>query len=171
MATIVAAAGGGNWQTNATWTGNVKPTAADDVQLTSTSGNVTIDSGAVCRSLDCTGYTGTLTHNAIVLNIGDATAGAGSKALTFVSGMTYTLINTTTSAISFISTSATQQTVTWASKIPGNVTFNGAAASWIYGDAPGTSVGTLSLLKGTLNLNGKTFTIASFNTNFNNTNN
>ena len=53
MATRTAAAGGGNWTAGATWVGGVAPTAADDAVLDATSGNVTIDSGAVCRSLDC----------------------------------------------------------------------------------------------------------------------
>jgi hypothetical protein len=67
------------------------PTDADDVYLDATSGNLTIDVAGVCRSINCTGYTGTITHNALTLTIGDGTAGAGNIALKFVPGMTYTL--------------------------------------------------------------------------------
>lgn len=109
MATRVAASGGGNWTAGATWVGGVAPTAADDVQLTATSGNVTIDSGSVARSLDCTGYTGTLTHNAVNLTLGDATAGAGNIALKLVAGMTYT--PAAGSGFRFQSSSTTQQTI------------------------------------------------------------
>lgn len=124
MATRVAAAGGGNWTAGATWVGGVAPTAADDAQLNGTSGAVTIDAGAVARSLDCTGYTNTLTHTAAVtLTLGDATAGLGNIALKLVAGMTYTLGNVATSAITFASTSATVQTVDCGGKSVGNVTF------------------------------------------------
>ena len=93
MATITAAAGGGNWSATGTWVGGVVPTAADDVVLASTSGNVTIDVNSVCRSLDCQAsgnYAGTLTFSGVnYLTIGDATAGAGNRALRLSSAMTY----------------------------------------------------------------------------------
>ncbi len=154
-ATIVASAGGGTWTNTACWVGAVVPTAADDAQLTVASGNVTIDAaGAVCRSLDCNTYTGILAHNASsTLTIGDGTAGAGNIALRLVAGMTYTLGSATSSQISFISTSATQQTVDTAGKTCANVVFNAASnGSWIFtgnfvqGVAP-----ALTLTKGTLN--------------------
>ncbi len=171
MATIVAAAGGGSWTTGATWVGGVAPTAADDAQLNGSSGNVTITSGAVCRSLDCTGYTGTLTHTAAVtLAIGDATAGAGSVALKLVAGMTYTLGSATTSVINFISTSATQQTITTGGKTLGNWTINGVASSYLLADA--NSVGTTStvtLTNGTLNTGGQTCSWGLFNSSNGNT--
>lgn len=130
MATITAAAGGGNWSATGTWVGSVVPTAADDVVLNGISGSVTIDAASVCRSLNCTGYTGTLTHNAFNLAIGDATTGGGGIALKLVAGMTYTLANVTTSAIVFASTSATQQTVDFGGKTHGNITFSGATGNW-----------------------------------------
>lgn len=123
MATRVFGAVAGNWNTDALWVGGVKPTAADDVTLTGTSANVTIDAASVCRSLDCTGYTGTLLHNAFTLTIGDGTAGASNIALKLVAGMTYTLADPATSAITFASTSATQQTVDSGGKTVGNVIF------------------------------------------------
>ena len=80
---------GGAWQTDATWTLNsdgtanatVAPTASDDVFFNSTSGNVTIGATAVAKSLDCTGYTGTLTQNSTATISGS---------VTLVSGMTFT---------------------------------------------------------------------------------
>jgi len=171
LTTIVAAAGGGNWSATGTWVGGVVPTAANDVQLDGTSGNVTIDAAAVCRSLDCSGYTGTLTHNsAITLTIGDGTAGASSIALKLVSGMTYTLGNATSSAISFISTSATVQTVDFAGKTSGNVTYNASSnGSWQMTGVHNTGTGaTVNLTKGTLDTNGQTCSWGLFNSsNFN----
>jgi hypothetical protein len=176
MATIIAAAGGGNWTTGGTWVGGVAPTAADDAQLIATSGNVTIDSGAVCRSIDLTGgglsnYIGTLTHTAAVtLTIGDATAGASNIALAFpTSGWTYTLGNATTSAISFVSSSATVQTINFGGKTTGNVTFNASSnGSWQYTGAH-TSGGTITLTKGTLDVNGQTCSWSIFSSDNTNT--
>lgn len=135
MATITAAAGGGNWSVTGTWVGGVVPTAADDVVLNGTSGNVTVNAASVCRSLNCTGYVGTLTHNAFNLTIGDATAGAGNVALKLVAGMTYALANATTSALVFASTSATFQTVDFGEKAHGNLTFSGATGNWAIASA------------------------------------
>lgn len=153
MTIIVAAAGGGNWTVGGTWVGGVAPTAADDAQLTVASGSVTIDAGAVARSLDCTGYVGTLTHTAgVTLTLGDATAGASSVALKLVAGMTYTLGNVISSVITFVSTSATQQTITTAGKPLGSINFNGSGASHLLSD--GLTIGataTMTLFSGTFN--------------------
>ena len=154
MATIVAASGGGPWGTASTWTGSVVPTAADDVQLGSGSGDVSINlTTNVCRSLDCTGYTGTLTHNwGAKLSIGDATPGAGNKALTFVTGMTFAIVNSLDAEIAFVSTSTTQQTITTAGKTLGSVKINGTGSSYILGDNIKLTdiFGLLSILNGTL---------------------
>lgn len=158
MAAITAAVGGGNWTTGATWVGGVAPTAADDAFLTVASGNVTINSGAVARSLDCSTYVGTLTHSAgVSLALGDGTAGASNIALKLVSGMTYTKGNATTSAINFISTSGTQQTIDSGSKSLGNLTFNGAGSS--YQLSAGLTIDSTALLtmtNGTLDTNNQT---------------
>jgi hypothetical protein len=140
MATIVAAAGGGNWSATGTWTGAVVPTAADNVQLTSASGSVTIDVNAVCRSLDCTGYTNTLTHNAsVTLSVGDATAGLSNIAMKLSSGMTFTFGSFSTSIISFVSTSATQQLLTTAGKTIPRWQFSGTGSSYLMQDAANIS--------------------------------
>lgn len=127
----------GNWNDNTTWSTSdggsndtTKPTAADDVFLTANSGNIVWDVTPVCRSLNCTGYTGTLSGSAAV-NIGDATAGASNIALKYSSGMTLSA----TSAINLISSSATQQTVTTAGIQPkGTFTVNSVGGSYIQAD-------------------------------------
>jgi hypothetical protein len=166
MANIVASASGGNWNATGTWVGGVVPGASDNVQLTSSSGNVTINVAAACRSLDCTGYTGTLTHaSAIVLSIGDSTAGLSNIALKLVAGMTYTLGSATTSTISFVSTSATQQTVDYGGKTGAAATFNGAGGSWQLTSAinftqTSGSLNILTLTAGSLDTNGQSITCA-----------
>lgn len=161
MATITAAAGGGNWSSTSTWVGGVVPTAADNVRLASTSGNVTINTGAmrVCRSLDCTGYTGTLTHNGVILAMGDGTAGAGNIALKFVSTMTYTA--NTGSRLDFYSSSGTVQSVTMAGKSCYVMVYWGVGASWQLQDNL-TVTNYLYLGYGTLDTNGKSVTCLSF---------
>lgn len=164
MGLITAAAGGGNWTVGGTWVGGVAPTAADDALLSNLSGNVTINSGALARSVDCTagtGYTGVLTHNSAVnMQIGDGTAGASSIALKFSAGMTYTKLSTTTSAFTFISSSGTQQTVTTAGKTMGNVIFNNATGSWQLQDTF-TSAATFTLTAGTLDTNNQAVNVSS----------
>jgi hypothetical protein len=155
MATVTAAGGGGNWTTGASWVGGVVPTAVDDVQLTGSSGNVTINAAAFCRSLDCTGYTGTLTHAAAVtLAIGDSTAGAGNVALKLAAGMTYTL-GASTATLTFVSTSATQQTITSAGKTMGTWLIDGVGSSYLLADN-NTSVGLVTANAGTFNTGGVT---------------
>jgi len=164
MATIVADVGGGNWNTGSTWVGGVAPTAADDAQLTVTSGNVTIAATAACRSLDCTGYVGTLTHNTgIALNIGDGTAGLGNIALKLVAGMTYTLGSASTSAISFISTSATQQTIATGGKTCGNTTINGSGSSYLLSDSFTTGTpAAFTVTQGIFDSGTQAMTVGSF---------
>ncbi len=160
---------GGLWSVDATWSttsggsaDTTKPTAADDARLDAASGAVTIDSGALCRSLDCTGYTGTLTHNAITLTIGDGTAGAGDVAFKLVAGMTYTLVNANNSSLTFASTSGTAQTIDPAGKATGNMFFSGVGGSWIFSSAVSIPVGAITHTGGTLNTNGQTVGLGSF---------
>lgn len=165
MATITANSSGGAWTAGGTWIGGVAPTAADDAVLDASSGNVTISSASVARSLNASAYTGTLTHNAaITLSLGDGTAGAGNAALTLGAGMTYTLGNAATSAINFVSTSATQQTITTAGKTVGNITLSGTTGSWILADDL-TSTGTFLCSGGAFNSGNKTITCLSFQMN------
>lgn len=168
-----ARAAGGNWSADATWSttsggaaDTVAPTAADDVVLDATSGNVTIDTGGtrVCRSIDCNGYTGTITHNAVTtLAIGDATAGAGNRALRFVAGMTYTPGSDITAIISFVSTSATVQDVDFGGRTTGYVEYNGLGGSWKLVSGHTTAVATTVFsFKGTFDTNGQTCSWGKF---------
>ncbi len=176
MAVLYAKTGGGDWSAAGTWSNSSAgggdssgpPTAADDVIFELLSGNVTIDSAPVCRSIDLSSgtgsYAGTITHNsAITLTIGDGTAGAGNVALKFVAGFTYTLGSATTSAITFVSTSAAAQDVDFAGKTTGNVTYNASSnGSWkmVGTHILGTAAG-LTFTKGTLDTNGQTLTLSS----------
>jgi hypothetical protein len=163
VATIVAASGGGVWTVGTTWVGGVAPTQSDDVQLNATSGAVTISATSYCRSLDCTGYTSTLTHAAVnTLNIGDSTAGANTSALRFVAGMVYNLGSVTTSQISFVSTSTTAQTITTAGLTIGAAYFTPASnGSWQFADTFNCG-GSIVLSGGILNMNGQTVSSPTF---------
>lgn len=170
MSTIVAASGGGIYGSGLTWVGGNAPTSADDAQLDATSGNVTITAGAASRSLDCTGYTGTLTHSAgATLTLGDATVGLSNIALKLVSGMTYTKGDPTSSAFAFVSTSTTQQTVDFGSKTLGDLTFNGAGGDWVTSNTGGPSqaitVGTITLTAGKFTGNISCLAFSSSNAN------
>lgn len=97
---------GGNYSTAATWASTsggtdsvAVPTSADDVFLDANSGQLTVDATSAAKSVNCTGYTGTLTHNAFVWTV------AGS--ITFVSGMTYTPLATSTVTLSATNTLTT----------------------------------------------------------------
>jgi fibronectin-binding autotransporter adhesin len=155
------ATAGSKWATTSGGVGgSAVPTAADDVFLDNGAGtgNVTLSSSSVCRSLNCTGYVNTLTHpTATTLTIGDGTAGASNIALKLVAGMTYTLGGSTTAAITFVSTSATIQTIDQGGKTCGNMTFQGAGSSYQLTSSSTISVGaTVTLTSGTLNTNGQT---------------
>src|SRR3989338_1351048 len=107
----------GNWTADTSWSttsgganDTTKPTAADDVIFDSNSGAMTIDSGAVCRSWDCTAGTGdyanTITHTAgVTLTIGTTTDNASNVALKLRAG-TYTPSDDTC-AIAFARSSGT----------------------------------------------------------------
>ena len=82
MATRTVAAGGGNWNSTATWVGGVVPIAADDVVADATSGQLTINvTTALNISFNFTGYTNTLTVNTGIIMYAQRTC-------TFGSGMT-----------------------------------------------------------------------------------
>ena len=98
MANRYVRAAGGNYSAAGTWEltpgggeSVAVPTSSDDVFLVAGSGQLTIDAASAAKTFNCTGYTGTLTHNAFTLTV------AGS--VTFVAGMTYT--NNSGAVISF----------------------------------------------------------------------
>lgn len=156
MTTLTAVVGGGNWGTAATWSPAQVPTAADDCVLAVTSGNVTIDgtsgSPSLCRSLDCTGYLGTLTHAASkYLAVGDGTTGN----FTLAGTMTYSpAVN---AQINFVSTT-TGNTITVAGKNLPVLLFNGSGGAWTLQDSLNTVSSNITLSQGTLDTNGQSVT-------------
>ena len=128
------------------------PTSADDVFFSSLStGTCTISTGNTgAKSINCTGFTGTLT-GAIGNNI------SVSGSITLVAGMTYTYA----ASISMIATG----TITSAGKILNAIFINGAGITVSLGDALSVTQGvtsSVSLTSGTLNLNGFTLTTSIF---------
>lgn len=159
MATIVAAAGGGNWSATGSWVGSVVPTASDDVQLASTSGNITITgTAALCRSLDCTGYVGTLAWNN-ALQIGTSTDGPSHLALKLVSGMTITFAG---GSLAFVgSYTTTAQTIDMGGKSLSIATSVSGAGSWQLISAF-ASTSAITQTNGTFDSNGQSVTAVSF---------
>lgn len=131
--------------------GQAVPTAADDVFLDGASGAVTVTiSGArTCKSLVCTGFTGTL-------------AGTSTPSLTvagnftLVAGMTINNGNLVTASISATS-AITMAGKTW----NGDFIVNGSGATFTLQDTFRT-LGTFQLVAGTLNANNQDVTVGAF---------
>lgn len=165
-----ARAAGGNWSAAATWStddilqsagaaASSAPTVSDAVFLVAGSGNVTADAGSVCRALDCTGYTGTLTiaDSATALTVGDGV-------FKLVAGMTLTL-GGSSSTITFAATTTNGGSgwnITTAGKTMPVVTFNGAGGQWTLQDALTATAATITLTAGSLNTNNQTVTCGAF---------
>lgn len=171
------ATAGSKWATTTGGAGGAAvPTAADDVYFDGNStGPITLSGTSVCRSLDMTGYAGTVVHPAATtLTIGDGTAGQGDIAFkSSTSGMTYTLGNAHTSAIAFVSTSATPQVVTLSTgnaSTLGDLTFDGVGGVWVFDslDSDGV-VGNLTLTNGTLAVSAAMQSISGFSSSNSNT--
>lgn len=159
VATAVAV--GGNWSASTTWDTGAVPTSSTDVRLAPASGSVTIDVTAACRSLDCTGYTGTLTQSA-GLTVGDALGGAFTLSAT----MTYT--SSASTPLTFAATSDNGG-VGWSITLAGKnnsgvVSFNGVGGRWRLVDTfKASSTRNMGFSNGTLDLNGQTMNIGGFN--------
>jgi len=163
-----------NWATcSGCASGASVPTASTDVffDANSGSGTITLSASSVAQSLNCTGFTGTVSHPAATtLTLGGSALGNGSVALLLVAGMTYTLGDPATSAISFVST-VTGNTITTGGKTLGNVTFNGSGGSWVLQDTfneTGSSA-TMTLTTGTLNTNNQSVNLTYFSSTNSNT--
>lgn len=155
-----------NWSDTTAWTlcGSVAPTAADDVVVAGT-GTLTIDgssaSPSLARSVNFTGFTGTLTHaSAKQLNIGDGTAGV----FTLVSGMTYA--PNAAAVLKFVSTT-TGNNITSGGKTMPLVTFDGIGGKWTLQDAWTSSTRDITLTNGHLDTNGQTVTAGLSSSNSN----
>ena len=128
--------------------GQAVPTAADDVFFDGASGAVTctVTGARVAKSINCTGFTGTL-------------AGATSPSLTIsgsltlVAGMTLTYAGTTT----FNATG----TLTSGGKTLGAVTVNGAGITVTLGDALNTGSGALTITAGTLTTSASNYSVTA----------
>lgn len=160
-----------NWNDTANWSltsggsgGLSIPVAGDIVYFDANSGNCNLNVNAFCRALIQTGYTGTFTHTAgVSLSIGDATAGPGNVALVMSASMFYILGNAVSSSISFVSTSATVQTINYAGKITGNVFYNGVGGSYqLISNHTTDPLSTIRFVVGTLNTNGFTVNAGRF---------
>lgn len=162
------ATAGTKWATTSGGAGGAAvPTAADDVYFDAASGAVTVTitgADSVCRSADCTGFTGTIAHTiGRSWNIGTTTPGPGNVALKFVSGMTYSPAHGT-STIAFVSTSATQQTIDFAGKTTSAVSFT-TAGNWQYTGSHYQNEGlggAVTISRGTVDFNGQTLSLTGF---------
>lgn len=157
------ATAGSKWATTSGGGGGAAvPTAADDVFFDAAStGNCTLSSSSVCRSLNTTGFTGTITHPAsVTVNIGDATAGASNVALAMGTGTTYAPGSGSSSIFQFVSTSNTVQTILpKAASNMGALTFNGAGGRWKFtGPCLQSSSGVVIFTNGEVDTNGQTIT-------------
>lgn len=138
---------GTKWATTSGGAGGASvPTSADDVFFTNLStGTVTIAAGNTgAKSINCTGFAGTISGTASITV-------AGSVILS--SGMTYNRTGVT--AITGTGT------ITSAGKTFGNITMDGVGITVTLGDSV-ISSGFVGLTSGTLNLNNWTLTADSF---------
>lgn len=167
MATRTISTAGGNWNATTAWVEAAVPTSADDVVATGTSGALTINVAAQCRSIDLTGYTSTLTKTAsVALTIGDASGGALKFPTT---GWTYTTNSAGGDTYVFVSTSNAGGTgwgVDFGGKTPNSMSFNGVGGKWVLTRALAQNVnGTVNLIAGELDTNSLAHTFGFFNTN------
>lgn len=125
------------------------PTSADDVFFSAAStGTCTISAGNTgAKSINCTGFTGTLTGSAGITVSGD---------ITFVAGMTLSVTNTIT--IDGTATLITGGKALW------NLTINGAGITVTLGDALTLGI-TLTVTTGTFTTNNYNVTAASLSSN------
>jgi hypothetical protein len=129
------------------------PTTADDVFFdANSSGTVTIAAGNTgAKSINCTGFTGTITGTAAITVAGS---------ITLVAGQTYTH----TGVVTITGTG----TLTTAGKIFSGVAVNGSGITVTLGDALNTATRNLTITQGTFdtaNYNATTGSLSSSNSN------
>lgn len=161
MATRTVSKAGGKWSETAAWVEGAVPTSADDVVATAESGNLTIAAEGSCRSLNLTNYVKKLKLEGFILNVGDATAGAGGVALKLVAGMTYN--GNLNSVIKLVSTAVTEQSVDFGGKNleSTELQINGLGSSYKQIGALTGGSTTLRIQKGKYNTNAQTCSINS----------
>ncbi len=148
-----AATGSTNWSATSGGANNASvPGSSDDVFFDGNSGSgaSVISAGISIKSLDCTGFTGTITHNAFTLTVADS--------FKLVSGMTYTPLNATT--VILFSGASTGNTITTAGKTLQTVTINSATGSWTLQDS--FTSGNLNIVSGTFSANNVNLSVNRF---------
>jgi hypothetical protein len=152
---------GGNWSASGTWSASsgggsdgAGINAGDAVILdANSSGTFTIDTTISIVTLDCTGFTGTLTHNSVVLTVSGGT-------FKLVAGMVYT---PTTAGRQVAFTSTGTVLITSAGKTFGAITFNGTGGVFqIQDDMAVRSDGTITLTAGQFDANNFNVTMGGF---------
>jgi len=136
--------------------GQAVPTSADDVFFDGASGanTVTISTGNTgAKSINCTGFTGTLAGSAAI---------TVSGSVTLVAGMTVTYVGTLT-------LNGTG-TLTSAGKTLGPVTINGAGITVTLGDALNVGSNTLNVTQGTFTTSASNYSVTALNLVSNNSN-
>lgn len=144
-----------NWSATGAWVEGIVPTASDDVVFSSnTAGSILVIDGtsgspSLCKSIDTTGYTRTITlASGKELDVGTSTSGA----FKLTAGMTFS--PSASSTIKFVSTTTGNNITTggYANLI---MVFDGVGGGWQFQDniAGGCFVG---LTNGSVDINGKT---------------
>ena len=178
MPTYTAAAGGGNWNSAATWGGAGVPTTGDTAILNATSGQVTVTANATCLVLNCTGYANTLTINTgFSINVSGtgATISLGGTISTLQQGVLSTASGTSAVTINFngitiprlscgFTAGASNQTVTINGTNPTvqNLTIvnGGASGATVLANQTVTITSSLNVTNGTtIGLGGVAFNI------------
>jgi len=155
------ATAGSKWATSSGGAGGASvPTSTDNVFFDgNSSGTCTLSASSVCNNLDCTGFTGTISHpTATDLNV------YGN--LKFVAGMTYT-IGSVTSAINFNATT-TGHTIDSGTKVLGNIFFLGVGGGQTLASALTATGATITVTRGSFdtgNFNINAGSFASSNSN------
>jgi len=152
---------GGNWNAATTWhsCNGTYPQNGDDVVATSTSGNLAINVGTFSlKSIDFTGYTGTLSGGSTLIVRGLA---ATTQNVTFSSGMTITWGGASAVLrLALVATTAEIDLTTNGKNIPNLQITNGLAGTVKLMDnytAPASEITSFVLgTAGTLDMNGKT---------------
>lgn len=156
------------WNVATTWSPSGVPTAADDLSIGS-GFTVSMPTGTTClgRSLIMTGTAGlTVASTTALAALGDGTPGPGNVALSIAPTCTITL--TGIGAFQFVSTSATQQSITTGGRTLPGVTIGAVGGSYILGDAF-TSSGAFTHTAGSFDsasfaVTASTWTTSSANT-------
>lgn len=156
-----------NWQTGGI-PGVTPPGVGDDCVFDGSDGGsasaaCTLTASTGVKSVNFTGYSGTFTHNSAV-NLTIGSAGQTAGVAKWVSGMTYTLGNTATSALIFDADGGTNA-FTSAGKTFGNITTgntNAGATVQLQDTLTGGATATLTHTKGTLDANNQNLSFGFF---------